>query len=658
MSSRHRRAAMPAALASLLAAAAQPAFLRSQDIPRYELGEITVTAARAAAPEEETPPAVSVVTADDIASRGARTVAEAIATVAGLSVNDKGPEGAQVAVSIRGSTTNQVLVLVDGSRVNDALSGMADLSRVPAESIERIEVLRGGASSLYGGDAVGGVVNIITKKGESAPRVTVEAGAFLPGARVSGFGFDKAQGGFDASTLLDSQRIALTWAPRLGEALLSLSAAAERDANAYTFIDSNGEKRERENSGMLGANAAAGIELPAFGGKLAAGVTASYGRKGVPGSLSSPTLRASEDDFDGRASIGYKAERFLSDFLDMDAKLSAGYSRIDYRDVDRPDEDATHAIATLGLDAVQKAFVSEGLSFVYGLSSSFASARSDTVGTPARWAAGVFAEPSIALGKLTLSPSIRYDFYSDFFEADPLGGFAAALGAAYRLGEGRTLKLNLSRAYRAPSFNDLYWPAIAGVEGNPGLSPETALEANLGYERRRKGLSYDVVAYARYSRDVILWQPGGDGVWRPTNYGDALYPGIEQELKAELAPGLSASLNYTFLYSFVLSGDLGLEDGKRLPMTPMHSLKTVLSGKLDDFSWSATGAFASLRYLKTANLAYLPAYFTLDLFARWKASGRLSIFAAADNLFDEQYEIIEGYPMPGTRLRIGLEWIP
>jgi vitamin B12 transporter len=655
MSSRLLRAAMPAVLASVLAWAAPSTSLYSQEVPHYELGEITVTAARAVAPEDETPPAVSVVTAEDIAARGATTVAEAVSTVAGLSVNDKGPDGSQVAVSIRGSTTNQVLVLVDGVRVNDALTGMADLSRVPAESIERIEVLRGGASSLYGGDAVGGVVNIITKKGESPPRLSIELGGYMPGARVSGFNLGKVHEGFNASTLLDAQSLTLSWAPRIGEALLSLSAGAKRAANAYTFIDSNNEKRERENAGLLRANASAGVELPVPDGKLSASLAASYEDKGVPGSLAAPTLLASEGDFDGRASIGYKAERFVSDFLTIDARLSAGYSRVDYEDLDNHDQDATHEIATLGLEAVQEAFISEGLSLVYGLSSSYARSRSDTVGTPSRATAGVFVEPSIALGRLTLRPSIRYDFYSDFSSTDPLGGLGATLGATYRLGVGDTLKLNLSRAYRVPSFNDLYWPAIAGAEGNPGLRPENALEANLGYERRREGLSYDVVAYARYSHDVILWQPGEDGIWRPSNYGDALYPGIEQELRADLAPGLSASINYTFLYSFVLSGDLGFSDDKRLPMTPMHSMKAVLSGKRDRLSWSATGTFASLRYLKTANAAYLPAYFTLDLFARWKASDGMSIYAAADNLFDEQYAIIEGYPMPGTKLRVGLD---
>jgi vitamin B12 transporter len=614
-----------------------------------------VTAARAAVPESETAPAVSVVTAEDIAARGAATVADAIAAVAGLSLNDKGPEGSQVAISLRGSTTNQVLVLVDGVRVNDALTGMADLSRIPAGDIERIEVMRGGASSLYGGDAVGGVINVITKRKEAPLELKAELGGYMPGARVTGFGFDKVQGSFDASTLLDSQSLELSWAPRLGEAILSVSAGARRAANAYSFLDASGERRERENASLLGADAKAGVTLPFLEGELAASLGVSYEDKGIPGSESSPSLYASESDFDARALVRYSAERFLSDFLTIDASLRADWSAVDYDDESDPSQDARHEVATAGLEAVQQAFVSEGLNLVYGLSSSFAVARSDAVGTPSRIALGAFVEPAFAIGGLTLRPSVRYDFYSDFSAGDPLGGLAASLGAAYRIGEGDTLKLNVSRAFRVPSFNDLHWPAIAGAEGNPDLSPETAYEADFGYERRRAGLAYDAVAYVRYARDVILWQPDSGGIWRPSNFGAALYPGIEQEVAVDLAEGLSVSASYTCLYSFVLSGDFELADDKRLPMTPVHSLKTVISGNGDRLSWSATASFASLRYLKTANVAYLPAYFTLDLFARLRASDRLSIYSAADNVFDEQYEIIEGYPMPGTRLRAGIE---
>ncbi len=642
------------ALCALVALLLGPA-IAAEDAGSYQLDEVTVTAARVPAPVGETSPAVSVVTAAEIASRGASTVAEALDTVVGLSLNDKGPRGSQVSVSLRGSTTNQVLVLVDGVRVNDALSGMADLSRLSVEDIERIEVVRGAGSAVYGADAVGGVVNIITKKSESPLSVRAELGGYLPTARVSGFGFSKIEEGADAMSLLDSQSLSLSWAPRIGEALASFSLGASRAGNAYTFIDANGEMRERENAGLLGFEASAGLYFPFLDGSLSAKASGSYQDKGVPGTESSPSLLASERDSGARAVVRYSAERFLSDFVSIEATLSGDWSRVDYEDQVHTADSALHDVATFGIDTVQRAFIGEGLSLAYGLSASFTLADSDSVGSPWRIASGAFLAPSLSFGDFTIAPSVRYDYYSDFSDRYPLDGLAAATGLVYRASDKDTLKLNASRAYRVPSFNDLYWPAIAGAQGNPDLKPEEAFEANLGYELRRKGLAYSAVAYARYSRGVILWQPGEDGIWRPSNYGDALYPGIEQELKAELSPNLSLSVSYSYLHSFVVSGPLGLADNKRLPMTPVHSLKAVLSGSKGALSWSATASYASLRYLKTANVAYLPAYFTMDALARVELSRGASVFAAADNLFDEQYRVIEGYPMPGTRIRMGFE---
>jgi vitamin B12 transporter len=90
-------------------------------------------------------------------------------------------------------------------------------------------------------------------------------------------------------------------------------------------------------------------------------------------------------------------------------------------------------------------------------------------------------------------------------------------------------------------------------------------------------------------------------------------------------------------------------------MTPVHSLKGTLAYDGARFSWSATAVYSSLRFLALANAAYLPAYATIDVFMRWEVSKGMSAYIAGDNLFDEQYQIIDGYPMPGTRIRLGTE---
>ncbi len=642
-----------AALALALATLGQD--LRADDAPDLALGDVSITATRIAESPSAVPPAVTVVSAAEIEARGARTAADAIKTVPGLGLSDAGPEGAQKAVSIRGSTTNEVLVLVDGVRVNDAMSGLADLANIPADDIDRIEVLREGGSALYGGDAVGGVVDIITKK-KAAPLVLgFENGGYLPAAYVEGYGFSKTEEPASAASLADSQKAMFSWAPAAGDLQFRGAGSFTKADNAYTFIDSNGDNRVLQNAALLGGDGSFGLSFPWLDGEFAADFAGAYSQKGDPGTQSSPTLAATETDTSGRASMKYSTDRFLSDALSLDATLHAEYSGIDYADADMPSNDGRSKVYVGGADIQQKASVSDSLSFVYGGSLAYTQARSDTVGSPARIAGGAYFEPVVEAGAFSFRPAIRYDYYSDFFAKYPLGGIGATIAVAYRLSASDVLKFNLSRSYRVPTFEDLYWPASNGAVGNPDLQPETGYAADFGFERHRGAFSYSAIAYLRYIQNAILWQEGSDGIWRPSNYGAAVYPGIEQELRAVFADRYTASLNYSFLYSYDLSGGLSLGDDERLPMIPVHSLNATIGYESGRLSWSATAKYASLRFLTTANVTYLPDYFTLDAIAKWKFTARYAAYLAIDNLFGEQYQILQDYPMPGTELRLGIE---
>ena len=351
----------------------------------------------------------------------------------------------------------------------------------------------------------------------------------------------------------------------------------------------------------------------------------------------------------------YSAERFLSDALSLDASAKVDYVGIGYADPVSPSSDGNHEVLRALADVAQRAYVSDGLTLVYGGEFSYAAATSDTFGSPTRLAGGAYIEPAMAFGKLSIRPSLRYDYYSDFSSNGLLSPIGAAVGASFRFSDSDTLKLNLSKSYRVPTFEDLYWPELAGAEGNPSLLPETAYEVNFGYERKGDTFEYAATAYARYAEGVILWQPGADGIWRPSNYGAALYPGAELEASTRIPGGYSISANYSYLYTFLLSGGLSFGDDKRLPMTPVHSLKGTLSYEGARVSWSATAVYSGLRFLTTANAAYLPAYATVDILMRWEVSKGVSAYIAGDNLFDEQYQIVDGYPMPGTRIRLGTE---
>jgi outer membrane cobalamin receptor len=614
------------------------------------LDEVTVTATRVEQPTSEVPSSVTVVSSAEIEARGAKTVAEVIESTAGVTISDFGPAGAQKTATIRGSTSSQVLVLVDGVRVSTAMSGFTDLSTIPADSIDHIEILRSGASALYGSDAVGGVINIITKKKKAPLTISVENGSFLPASHVDGYGSSKTQSGPDFTSLVDSQKASFSVAPAIGDVVLRASGGFTRAANNYTFIDSSDEVRGSQNAGLLAGNGAAGINLPLLGGSLDAGFTGAYQQNGVPGPLSAPTLNASQTDARGTAVVKFSTDRFFSDALSLDATAHAEYADVGYANTDTPTDDSDSQLFTAGVDLQQKAYASDALTFVYGISSDYNRGLSTDFGTPQRLSAGAFLAPIIDLGSFSLYPSVRYDYYSDFAP----GALSGSLGVSYKLSDTDSLKANLSRSYRVPSFEDLYWPSSSGVAGNPDLQPETGYSVDVGYERAAQGISYTAFAFARYVQDVILWQTGTDGIWRPTNFGAALYPGIEQELKLDFLDRFTATVSYTFLYSYTLDQGMTLADDKRLPMTPVHTLNATLGYANDGFSWSVTGRYQSLRYLAVANAQYLPDVFVVDAFVKELIAKGWSAFLSVDNLFGAQYQIISGYPMPNTSIRIGL----
>lgn len=619
---------------------------------------VEITASRIQEPTSVAPQAVTVVDSAEIATRGLTTVAEAVALVPGVEITDKGAAGSQLSATIRGSTSNQVLVLVDGVRANDPLTGLADLSRLPLDNVERIEVVRGGSSSLYGGDAVGGVINIITKKTPRPLTVSVENGSYVPQSRVAGFGFSKTSEGPSIANLADSQRLSFSWGPRLGATSFQLAGGAERAGNAYTYVDANGDARERQNAGLLSGDLSLGSAIDLPDARLGLSASGAYSRKGVPGSESLPSLTAVEDDASARVALNYNAERFLADAFTFDATAHAEYGSVDYVDSAAPANDGHHKSVTAGVELSQKAYVDDAFTLVYGSSMSWTGASSNDLGTPTRLAGGAFVEPAVTAGRLIVRPSLRYDYYSDFSPASLLGGIGAGLGTSYALSDDENLKANLTRTYRVPCFDDLYWPASDGAQGNPSLKPETAYEIDLGYERSNDYWNVSGSLYARYAQDVILWEPGSDGIWRPSNYGMAFYPGVELALGAKLGNGLELIVNYTYLRSFTLDGGLTIADDKRLPFTPEHNLKAGISGSIGAATWSLSETYVSTRYLNTANVSADPPYFVLDAVVRTDIGPGISLYLAADNLFDEPYSVVDGYPMPGTKIRTGLEFKP
>jgi vitamin B12 transporter len=637
-------------IAGIIAAAMSlPAGADPYELPPQEVIDV--------APEELPAPAAgrSEYTAEDLEAAGVASVEQALTIVPSLIVSPVGTSGSQSTVSLRGSTASQVLVLVDGVRVSDPATGQVDLSRLglSIDDIESIEVVRGGVAAQYGADAVGGVIIIKTKRGsqKSGFSLRVKNSSYLPASSVSGSGANSVAVSASLLSLVDGQSLSFRAGLPGG---FALAASAERASNAFLYYDSNYIQRRRNNADLLRGSTDLSWKGFVGEGELSAGAEFGARSLGVPGTMDSPTPQARQQDVDASISTDYSTDYFFSDRSSLKANGYGRFGLLEYQGSDAVAADV-HRNVRVGGDTRWSLLLGTSSVINAGVSARYECLDSTVVknadgAMPERLTLGTFIEPSIVLGTWSFAPALRYDWTNDF-----PSGISLCFGATKALSKEAAFTFSASTAYRAPSFDDLYWPASGGVEGNPDLEPETAYCADAGFRLKKEKSSFSASTYVRYSKDVILWQENNDGVWRPTNFGDAFYPGLELEYETAMAPW-TLSCSYTFLYSYVLSGNLSLADDKRVPGVPVHKLSAIGSYTSGPFKGSLSCSYEGLRYLTTSNLAYQPAVFLVGAKMDWSLNKNMSFSVEGKNLLDERYESVQGYPMPGLSIEVSFEY--
>ena len=329
------------------------------------------------------------------------------------------------------------------------------------------------------------------------------------------------------------------------------------------------------------------MELPLNGGTFSARGAFDHSLIGVPGSLSAPSSQATQEDTTAAGSFGYNTSSFFSDSLTFDLKGSYQYAQETYDDPLFPPS-SVHTTNSASLDLTQKLTVSEALSAVYGGSGSYEVAGStNLVGRNDRLSlAGFISVPFSPVDSLTLTPSVRYDYYSDF-----PGYLSYQLGAVLALSESTSLKATFGSAYRAPTLSDLYWYSYDGSDqygdtyysyGNPSLKPETSYSGEIGLALAGKRLSVETSLFSRLVYDQINWGNYSSTVSQPTvfietpvNISESLLPGVEIHATANITDQVFLEANYSFIYSLLLSylgQNYQLTDNMRVPFVPLHNL--------------------------------------------------------------------------------------
>ena len=610
----------------------------SPEAEQLDLGDATVRA-ELWTPSTLSPTAATVVLdAAAIAQSGAGNLAELLAAVPGLEVLDNGYAGSVRTAKVRGGSGGHVVVVVDGVRLNDARTGSVDLSGIPLAGVQRVEVLRSGASALYGSDAIAGVIYVSTARtGSSGFSVNMSTTAY-PLAHAEG-----------QDALLAGQSLSASGRLALGTVTLSASAGLDRAAETLP-VASESSYQLIQNTGLLGGYVDLGAIGAMFGG---IGKISAFGRsseKGVPGSTAYPSPKAGQSEQEARVIASWGTDALADGSISVNGDASGIWSRLNYTDPDAGIDD-THD--SLGFEANLRSEMLAGPAVVrLGLSGSANTASSSTIGDRQRFFGGVYLVPELAFGSLTLAPSLRYDVYSDF-----AAGLSYGLGASWSTGSLK-LSANAASAYKAPSFNDLYWPADPWTQGNPDLDAERSWSAELGIDYSSvfggTGFALSVSPYFRYVDGMINWADNGSFVWTPTNINSAAYLGADLAATAAIGPAF-ASLSYSYTLAKNLSDGSGFTDAARLAYIPLHALKVEAGAQLGvvrasaDVSWRL-GRLAS-------GGAALPDLLLVGLSAEAEALPGTFLGLKAANLLDEAYVENAGFPMPGLALTASLRLV-
>ncbi|WBQ09389.1 TonB-dependent receptor [Hyphomonadaceae bacterium ML37] len=569
---------------------------------------IEVTAVRLPALVSESAAAITLIGRAELDR--AAFVVDALAAAPGVTINQSGAFGGASAVRIRGASGGQTLVLVDGVPVNDATSpgGAYNFAALDPDAVERIEILRGAQSVIWGSDAIGGVVSIQTRRA-------------APGTGVSGFAeagsFDTVRAGaaFEASGDAGALRIGASTFNTGG-----ISKADERDGNT-----------ERDGYDALTLHASGRLELGGAGAlDLAARQTRArteYDGFGLP------TGVIDSDDFDktrDRSASLRWSNSFAGDAITAQALI--GYSDIE-RDVF-----SAFPFSARGERTIARVDGAWTLEAGHRLAAGLDLERSQADGVSSRQE-GVFvlAELRPAAG-MVLSAGVRRD------ESDRYGGATTGrVGASAQVSEAVRLRANAGTGFRAPSIFQTSFFCCGATAPNADLRAEESIGYDIGADVTLAGgrIMLEATWFAQDITDLIdfSFAAGGyENIARADTYG------AELAARAALSDQWSVSASYAWLEA---------EDGTgaRLARLPRHTADAALSYESDRWGATVSGRYNSEEF--DAN-GTVPAWTRLDLNAHYQLTSRLQVYGWVENLLDRHYQQVFGYGTPGRSAWAGV----
>lgn len=598
--------------------------------PASQLPETVVTATRSSTKLDETLADVRVISAEQIEQSSGRSLAEVLQRFAGAQMSSNGGRGNTQSVYLRGS--NKVILLIDGVRYGSATVGTPTLESLPLEAIERIEVVHGPASALYGSDAIGGVIQIFTKQGKGVQQ------AFAPHAALTWgrAGYKKAEGGFAGAQhgWNYSVNVARVIEPGFSATNAksadyrpdrdkfnqsSISAALGYAFNADWRLDANlmraDSRSEFDQDQWYQPDGSVALVDGSYSKLRASTAQLKLSGKLLEHWRSSVSIARSNDEQRSHHQLRGSTQRYQDLFQTEQTEY-------------KWDNELRTALGVVvaGLERLEQKVSS-----------------SEQYDRRERSTNAAYVGLNGSHGPHSWQVNLRRDDNSQF------GGYNTwGIGYGYEIVSGLRARVARASSMKAPTFNDLYYP----YSGNPKLRPESALGNEIGLDWELGRHVFKLTGFDNQISNLIAWAPEDVNdpwsLWFPFNINQARSKGWSLAYQTRW-DGWDFSARYEHL---------DLHDGTGLRLTdrmPEHQIALALDKRIGAWTLGASALHVGKR-TDWQGTMHLGSYTTVDAHVHYQWSKQLALQARVINLTDKRYETAYGYNQRGRAGYVTLKW--
>ena len=620
------------------------------DIPTME--PVVVSATKTPVPVSHLTSAVEVITAETIKERKIKSVTEALQLSQGLVILQSGGPGTTAEARIRGGNSAQTLVLIDGTIMNSGTLGSYNFANLMVSDIEKIEILRGAQGMLWGADAIGGVINITTKKGKGTP----QAGAFFE------------YGSF--ASIREGGNVSGKYGP------IDLSGSLWRwDIAKFSAVNFRRGALERDAFRNWQANMHMGITLPREGRldftyrwingdtDLDNGTTIGDGPFDVFASKTTNNQYIYAGSYYQPLTSWWDQKLTLSRAQESSVTLAGTDQRSVVTGVVSPSFNTNSEINTLNnriewqhnFQVVDPLALNVGYQFreQQGENISSTGFPNQIISNNAGFAQAQFNFFDRFLG----TAGLRHDSFNTFGDATTW----RVTGGYLHKESGTKLRSSYGTGFRAPTINQLFFPNF----GNPDLQPEKTQSWDIAVEQNlfRKQLFLSAGYFWNRFNNQILAVFDPDGICQglsafgfcAANIGTARAEGVEANFKFTL-PSTHRFLKLLALqgqYTYTLTEDL--DTGQPLPRWPLHMASALLSYQpIDPVVSTVAFRFVGIRNNTTGGQQLMPQFTVWDFSLNWQVNKEVLAYTKVDNIFDRKYEEVLNFGVPVRSIYFGI----